>query len=93
MMGTGFLGILIAGAALDGRLWFGMLILVLGNLVMMAAGQRLLDSCMDEGFVSQTDIEEAETAIEEYDTIEQEFILRNRRDNTFSVWVTEVRGY
>ena len=92
-MTMGFMGIMISGCALDSPVWFWVMILVLGNLVMMAAGQRLLDSCMDEGFVSQTDIEEAETAIEEYDTIEQEFILRNRRDNTFSVWVTEVRGY
>lgn len=91
-MATGFMGVVISGCALDSSLWAGALVLVIGNLVMMAAGQRLLDRSMDDGFIDQNDIEEIEESIDKYDAIEHEFIMRNRRDNTFSIWVQETKG-
>jgi len=92
-MGAGFMGIVLIGAGLDGPRWILVLVLVMANLIMMMAGQRLLDKSSDEGFLDQSDIEEVEEAIEQYDMVEQEFILRDRRNQTFQIWKTEVRGY
>ena len=91
-MALGFIGTLIAGCALDGPKWVLILVLIMANMVMMMIGQRLLDKSMDDGFMDESDIEEVEEAIENCDTIEQEFIMRSRRDNTFSIWSTEVKS-
>ena len=91
-MALGFIGTLFAGCALDGPKWVLILVLIMANMAMMMIGQRLLDKSMDDGFVGEEDIEEIEEAIENCDTIEQEFIMRNRRDNTFSIWSTEVKS-
>ncbi len=92
-MTMGFMGIMISGCALDSPVWFWVMILVLGNLVMMAAGQRLLDNCLDDGFVEAEDAEQIEEALEQVDEMEYEFKIRSRRNNCFEIWSTEVRGY
>lgn len=91
-MALGFIGTLFAGCALDGPKWVLILVLIMANMVMMMIGQRLLDKSMDEGFMDDEDIEAVEESIEEYDRIENEYIVRDRRNQTFSVWVQEVRN-
>ncbi len=91
-MVSGFMGILLLGAGLDGPKWAIILLLIMANMAMMVAGQKLLDRSMDDGFIDQNDIEEIEESIDKYDAIEHEFIMRNRRDNTFSIWVQETKG-
>ena len=91
-MGAGFFGAIITGCALDGPRWLLILGLVMANLVMMMVGQRLLDKTMDDGFMDEEDIEAVEEAIDQYDTVEQEFIMRDRRNQTFSIWVQEIKN-
>ena len=91
-MGAGFFGAIITGCALDGPRWLLILGLVMANLVMMMFGQRLLDKSMDDGFMDEEDIEAVEEAIDQYDTVEQEFIMRDRRNQTFSIWVQEIKN-
>ena len=91
-MGAGFFGAIITGCALDGPRWLLILGLVMANLVMMMFGQRLLDKSMDDGFMDEEDIEAVEEAINQYDTVEQEFIMRDRRNQTFSIWVQEIKN-
>lgn len=92
-MATGFMGIVISGTTLDSPLWIWALVLVIGNLVMMAAGQRLLDNCLDDGFVEAEDAEQIEEALEQVDEMEYEYKVRSRRNSCFEVWRQEVRGY
>ena len=91
-MALGFMGAIITGCALDGPRWLLILGLVMANLVMMMVGQRLLDKTMDDGFMDEEDIEAVEEAIDQYDTVEQEFIMRDRRNQTFSIWVQEIKN-
>lgn len=86
------MGVLITGCALDGPRWLLILGLVMANMVMMMVGQRLLDTASDDGFIDSDDIEEVEESIKAYDRTENEFIIRDRRNQTFSVWVQEVRN-
>ena len=92
LMALGFMGAIITGCALDGPRWLLILGLVMANLVMMMVGQRLLDKTMDDGFMDEEDIEAVEEAIDQYDTVEQEFIMRDRRNQTFSIWVQEIKN-